>query len=462
MKILRICFALFFAALLVGQTNYAAAATTKKTTKKTVVQKKPVAPPRVAQLLIATASDLRLSPGETITVRFGFKNTGKLGWKNREVRLVGADGQLFATDVWASSTVPVKLSGPELKVGRLEFFDISLAAPTQQGTYEFKASIFADGETVSGGSIVLPIEVVNAESQLQISEQLLPEPRIRVALGKTEGPLSIKVNKGGYMVNLLDGTPVGQLSEGDKFLLQYDPTQLLYSFTVGGVLTTSTQPFRVLADSAESRFILTDKKDAAKWNKSIVYNEYRDTFELRWSDKIPGVWMINELPIEHYLKGLVETGNSEPYELQKAVYTAARTYAYIYLPTDQTPRTWDVHSVWDQVYKGYAAEVSNPNGSRAVDETRGQLVTFERKPVVTPYFTRSDGMTRGWRTVWGGKDKPWLQPVSTVYDAGKKMLGHGVGMSTLDAKARVQKDGWTYSQVLAYYYTGILLQKVYE
>jgi peptidoglycan hydrolase-like amidase len=71
-------------------------------------------------------------------------------------------------------------------------------------------------------------------------------------------------------------------------------------------------------------------------------------------------------------------------------------------------------------------------------------------------------MTRGWRTVWGGKDKPWLQPVSTVYDAGKKMLGHGVGMSTLDAKARVQKDGWTYSQVLTYYYTGILLQKVYE
>lgn len=462
MKILRICFALFFAALLVGQTNYAAAATTKKATKKAVVQKKPVAPPRVAQLLIATASDLRLSPGETVTVRFGFKNTGKLGWKNREVRLVGADGQLFAADSWASSTVPVKLSGPELKVGRLEFFDINLVAPTQPGTYEFKASIFADGETVSGGSIILPIEVVNAESQMQISEQLLPEPRIRVALGKTEGPLSVKVSKGSYAVNLLDGTLVGQLSEGDRFLLQYDPTQVIYSFTVAGVITTSTQPFRVLGDSAESRFVLTDKKDAAKWNKSIVYNEYRDTLELRWSDKIPGVWMINELPIEHYLKGLVETGNSEPYELQKAVYTAARTYAYIYLPTDQTPRTWDVHSVWDQVYKGYAAEVSNPNGSRAVDETRGQLVTFERKPVVTPYFTRSDGMTRGWRAVWGGKDKAWLQPVSTIYDAGKKMLGHGVGMSTLDAKARVQKDGWTYSQVLTYYYTGILLQKVYE
>jgi hypothetical protein len=468
MKIFRICFVLFFAAALFGNSYYADAAT-KKVTKPAVVKKavkkaapKPVPPKRVAQLLIATASDLRLAPGEAVSVRFGFKNVGKLGWKNREVRLVGADGQLFATDTWASSTVPVKLSGTELKVGRLEFIDINLKAPDQAGSYVFKASIIADGETVSGGSIVLPIEVVNAESQTIVSDQLIPEPRIRVALGKTEGPLSVRISKGNYSVNLLDGTPVGLLVEGEKFLLQYDPTQSYYSYTFNGVITTSTQPFRVLGDSPDSRFVLTDKNDVAKWNKKIVYNEYRDTFELRWSDKIPGAWMINELPIEHYLKGLVETGNSEPYELQKAVYTAARTYAYIYLPTDSSPRTWDVHSVWDQVYKGYSAEVTNPNGARAVEETRGVLVTYEHKPVVTPYFTRSDGMTRGWKAVWGGKDKPWLQPVSAVYDAGKKMWGHGVGMSTLDAKARVQKDGWNYSQVLTYYYTGVLLQKVYQ
>ncbi len=467
MKIFRICFVLFFVASLFGNAFQAEAAT-KKTTKTVVTKKKiktapkPVLPQRVAQLLIATASDVKVAPGESITVRFGFKNIGKLALKNREVRLVGADGQLFQNDTWASSTVPVKISGSDLKVGRLEFFDINLKSPDQPGSYIFKAAIFADGETVFGGSISLPIEVVNAESQAVVSDQLLAEPRIRVALGKTEGPLSIRISSGAYAVNLLDGTPVSTLAQGDVFRLEFYPEEMFYGFTFNGAVVTSTQPFRVLADSPDSRFVLMDKTDAAKWNKKIVYNEYRDTFELRWSDKIPGVWMINELPIEHYLKGLVETGNSEPYELQKSVYTAARTYAYIYLPKDSTPRTWDVHSVWDQVYKGYSAEVSNPNGSRAVEETRGILVTFERKPVVTPYFTRSDGMTRGWRVVWGGKDKPWLQPVAATYDSGKKMLGHGVGMSTLDAKARVQKDNWNYEQVLTYYYSGVLLQRVYQ
>lgn len=467
MKIFRICFALILATILFGN-FYPVEAATKKTTKSSVTKKsvkvapKPAPPSRVAQLLIATASDLKLSPGESINVRFGFKNTGKVSWKNREVRLLGTEGQLFQTDTWASSTVPVKISGSDLKVGRLEFFDFSLKAPEQSGSYVVKAAVFADGEIVSGGSITLPVEVINAENQSIVSDQLIPEPRIRVALGKMDGPVSVRISKGSYEVNLLDGTPAVSLSEGDVFRLQYFPDALFYSLSFNGSVVTSTQPFRVLGGSPESRFVLVDKNDVAKWNKKIVYNEYRDTFELRWSDKIPGAWMINELPIEFYLKGLVETGNSEPYELQKAVYTAARTYAFIYLPKDATPRTWDVHSVWDQVYKGYAAEVSNPNGSRAVEETRGVLVTFDRKPVVTPYFTRSDGMTRGWRSVWGGKDKPWLQPVAAVYDSGKKMLGHGVGMSTLDAKARVQKDGWNYEQVLSYYYSGILLQKVYE
>lgn len=460
-------------AAFVVQPVSAYAATSKKAktvaVKKAVVVKKktvpkPPPPQRTAQLLISSASDLKLAPGEAITVRFGFKNTGKLAWKSREVRLISGDGALFATSTWSSTTTPVKISGEALQVGRLEFYDIALQAPEQPGSYTVNAALFGDGLQLPGGLITLPVEVINAESDTAVSEQLLPEPRIRVALGKTEGPLSIRISTGRYAINLLDGTPVATADEGEKLVLQYEPTKKIYTFTERGVVTTSTQPFRLLAEGPDSRFILTDKDDAAKWNKKIVYNEYRDTFELRWSDKITGAWMINELPIEHYLKGLVETGNSEPYELQKAVYTAARTYAYIYLPDGKrsVERMWDVHFVWDQVYKGYSAEISNPNGSRAVTETRGILVTYDRKPVVTPYFTRSDGITRGWKSVWGGTDKPWLQPVVAPYDAGKKLFGHGVGMSTLDAKARAQKDGWSFEQILTYYYTGVQLQKVYE
>ena len=463
MKIFHAFLLAFFVVTSLVPSNVVYSATVKKVTTVTA-KKKVEAPKKTTQLLLASETALRLTPGETVQLRFGFKNTGKPSWKVREMRLVGGDGALFATSSWATTSTPVTISGQELKTGRLEFFDIAVQAPEQVGSFQIKLGVFADGEAVQGGSIIIPAEVINSESAEEVSNVLLPEPRIRVALGKVDSSASIKISAGQYSVNLLDGTQIGAMSLGDTGAFEYDTKTKVYSFKMSGAETvTSTLPFRLLADSSECRFVLTDKKDVAKWNKSIVYNEYRDSFELRWSDKIVGLWMINELPIEHYLKGLVETGNSEPYELQKAVYTAARTYAYIYLPTATTPeRMWDVHSVWDQVYKGYAAEKSNPNGSRAVEETRGTVVTYEHKPVVTPYFTRSNGMTRGWKSVWGGKDKPWLIPVVASYDAGKKMLGHGVGMSTLDAKARVQKDGWNFDQVLTYYYTGVLLEKVYN
>jgi stage II sporulation protein D len=51
--------------------------------------------------------------------------------------------------------------------------------------------------------------------------------------------------------------------------------------------------------------------------------------------------------------------------------------------------------------------------------------------------------------------------VEAVYDKGKKMWGHGVGMSTQDALQRATKDGWTYEQLLKHYYTGVEIEKIY-
>ncbi|OGH61670.1 MAG: hypothetical protein A2848_01845 [Candidatus Magasanikbacteria bacterium RIFCSPHIGHO2_01_FULL_50_8] len=436
----------------------------KKVTPKKVAVAKPSQPKYAASLLIASATELKLSPLESITLRLGFKNTGTASWKSREIVLLGTDGALFATSTWPTTSTPVRIADGSLTSGRLEFYDIVLTAPDAPGAYQLRTQLIADGQPVAGTTVTIPIEIVISGSNTEVSQQLLPEPRIRVSLGKVEGPTALRVSAGNYTIALLDGTPIGALSLGDKALFEYDHAGKMYLYTFSAVVTTSTQPFRLAAIDADARFVLPDKTEAATWNKSIIYNEYRGSFELRWSDKIPGIWMVNELPIELYLKGLIETGNAESAELHKSVYTAARTYAYIHLPDGKRyiDRIWDVHAVWDQYYKGYAAERVNPNGVKAVDETRGLLVTYENKPVVTPYFTRSNGMTRGWKAAWGGTDKPWLQPVIAVHDQGKKLWGHGVGMSTQDAKFRILKDNWTHEQVLTYYYTGVQLKRVYE
>jgi SpoIID/LytB domain protein len=115
----------------------------------------------------------------------------------------------------------------------------------------------------------------------------------------------------------------------------------------------------------------------------------------------------------------------------------------------------------DQLYLGYKAELATPNVAAAAYATRGQLITYQGAPVVTPYFSHSDGRTRSWSEVWGGGAKAWLVSVPTVYDEGRSMLGHGVGMSGLDASLHASKDGWKYDQILGYYYSGTKVERVY-
>src|SRR3989339_702402 len=103
-------------------------------------------------------------------------------------------------------------------------------------------------------------------------------------------------------------------------------------------------------------------------------------------------------------------------------------------------------STVDQLFLGAKIEQERPNLLAATKETNGYLVTYDTDAnlgtptvaVSTPYFSNSDGMTRSSKQVWGGSEKPWLVPVEATYDRrdGKKMYGHGVGMSNRDAILR--------------------------
>ncbi len=433
----------------------------KKTVKKVVKKAPKVIPnPRVAKLLISSATELRLQPGESVQMRLGFKNIGTVSWNKLQLRADGPDVATLQNDSWAGAALLAAPTGSE-KIGSLTFFDFKIVAPDQPGSYFLSGTLYADGKEVVGGTFGVPVEVALAESGV-IPIQLKAEPNIRVALGTIDGGALIRTI-GDYDFVAPDGSSLLSIPDGSKFLWQYDIPGKTYLITMNGVATSSPDLFRLKARTLDGRFVIHDRADSPKWNKSISYNDFRGNLELRWSDKMIGLWVINELPFEQYLKGLIETGSGDPLELQKAVDIAARSYAYVLLPDGKSypNRLWDVHAVWDQVYKGYAAEKTNPMGVQAVDATRGMIVAFQGRPVVTPYFTRSDGSTRSWKQVWGGTDKPWLQPVDALYDHGKTLWGHGVGMSVTDAKMRIKKDGWTYDQVLKYYYTGVDIRQVF-
>jgi stage II sporulation protein D len=123
--------------------------------------------------------------------------------------------------------------------------------------------------------------------------------------------------------------------------------------------------------------------------------------------------LVNVVGLEAYLLGVVpgEMPKDWPLEALKAQAVAARTYAVGHLVKGEG---FDLHSDWrSQVYYGVAAEAPGP--SRAVSETRGEIITFEGAPAQTLYFSSSGGRTISSLDAFG-TDLPYLVAVDDRWD----------------------------------------------
>ncbi len=118
---------------------------------------------------------------------------------------------------------------------------------------------------------------------------------------------------------------------------------------------------------------------------------------------------INQLPLEDYLKGVVpfEVFPTWKLETLKAQALAARTYAYTHL-----------HDVMDdtiqfQVYGGYTWD---PNTTKAVEETAGEIITNDQQPIAAFYSASNGGITESNANVWGGEPIPYYPIQKDPYD----------------------------------------------
>ena len=128
-----------------------------------------------------------------------------------------------------------------------------------------------------------------------------------------------------------------------------------------------------------------------------------------------GVTAINVIELDPYVKGVVagEMPSSWPLEALKAQAVAARDVrardAQDVRHLDQYPDTRS------QVYKGVVGESVRSNA--AVDETRGEILTYAGVPAVTYYFSTSGGHTENVEYSFiGALSKPWLVGVPDPYD----------------------------------------------
>lgn len=214
------------------------------------------------------------------------------------------------------------------------------------------------------------------------------------------------------------------------------------------------------------------------WNKSANYNKFRGNIVIKYSSKSQKLWVINELPLEDYLKGIGEVNNGEDYGYIKTLIVAARTYAYYYLKQGGKYGSDEIYDLDNttscQLYKGYGREILAPDIVRAVNETQGEIITYNGQPIVAAYSSGAPEIytsgTRSACSVWGGKycqtGYEYLSggikdPAGAPYTrAACGADNHCAGMSAAGARQLI-KNGKDYKEVLMYYYKGTKIEKLF-
>jgi stage II sporulation protein D len=109
---------------------------------------------------------------------------------------------------------------------------------------------------------------------------------------------------------------------------------------------------------------------------------------------------VNLVDVEEYLYGVVpkEMPPGWPDEALKAQAVVSRTFASYQKEANAT-REHDISATTaSQVYGGVAAETDRTR--RAVDATRGRLLTYGGRPALTYFHANSGGVTEDARHVW--------------------------------------------------------------
>lgn len=317
-----------------------------------------------------------------------------------------------------------------------------------------------------------PNENDSTDGIIQSASPMDKEPNIRIGLFNTTNAQRLTCDKY-FDIYAGDDVILSGIRPNLPVAVSFDFSGKLYFVSTAGITKITASPIRFVPREKGAIMTLTDYINRPQWNLNLNDNQFRDVIEFQYSYANGKLWVINELPIENYLKGLAETSNYSPVEYQKVIATAARTYAlYHYnrgrennVPDGSTKHAkehFHLDSLYDQVYRGYGSEKRLPRLAQAIDETRGITITYKNKIVVTPYFSRSDGRTRAWEEVWYGDAKAWLKSVAVPEDAGQELWGHGVGMSARGALIMTRDKGKNWKETLKYFYQGTELQKIYK
>lgn len=148
---------------------------------------------------------------------------------------------------------------------------------------------------------------------------------------------------------------------------------------------------------------------------------------LEVTDEEGGLALVNELYVEDYLKRVVPSEMPPSYEKEalKAQAVCARTFAYKQILTNSYSQ-YGAHVDDSTNFQVYNNAARDPRTDTAVDETYGQILMYEGKPIEALYFSTSCGITAD-GSVWGGdpEELPYLKSITLRDDRRKLDLTSG-------------------------------------
>lgn len=336
---------------------------------------------------------------------------------------------LFIFTIWTLAASQAS-ANPDIKIG-LAIRQTSTNLSISQGIYLLEI-LMSQENSLLKESDRLTIQI-NQRNQSTFSVVVGPFVRLGLFPYENEdGALKalIKIRDLGYQGNIIAFTSIPtyiieigrfqDILEAEIFRLQleahFSGTVILPTLKKGVLIKhPEFEIFYPTFDSAPLSKIINVK---AFGSGLVNYGTktFRGSFGIFWSPSQEDFQVINELPIEDYLLGVVPSEMPDSFNIEalKAQAIAARTYALRNFGRFQK-EGYDLCATSNsQVYGGVTAE--KPNSTQALKDTYGMVLNHNGNLANTFYHSTSGGKTENIENVWGGSAIPYLVAVDSPYE----------------------------------------------
>jgi stage II sporulation protein D len=221
---------------------------------------------------------------------------------------------------------------------------------------------------------------------------------VRVALASRVESAELSADGAWTLFASDDATPLALTQPGERWVLEREGARI--SARRYDSRPVSLRDTVVVARSTEGE-------------GTIRFNGRRYRGELLLRVTEGGIMVVNRLPMDAYLRGVVPreigTGDASDLAAVEAQAVAARSYAYTRLAGPSRPYDL-VATVQDQVYGGATSETRT--GNEAVEQTEGLVLLYGGRVVNAPYHANCGGFTAAPEDSWNVDSEPYLRRVS--------------------------------------------------